>query len=107
MGLWGAAQAIAFGLGGLLGAVASDVARWLISAPGPAYASVFAAEGLLFLVAARLAWRVTVPGPAETAAPDESKSDSDGACAPGAANRPATVPSRAAGAHSPDLGAAA
>ncbi|MDZ7812047.1 MAG: hypothetical protein U5L74_02590 [Ideonella sp.] len=30
MGLWGAAQAVAFGLGGVLGTGASDLARWLI-----------------------------------------------------------------------------
>ena len=68
MGLWGAAQAIAFGLGGLVGAVASDVARHLIAAPGPAYATVFAAEGLAFLLAAALAWKVAVPAP--TAQPE-------------------------------------
>lgn len=58
MGLWGAAQAIAFGLGGLAGTVASDVARHLLGSPAAAYATVFAAEGLLFLVAAVLAARV-------------------------------------------------
>ncbi len=58
MGLWGAAQAIAFGLGGLAGAAASDLARWLIGSPGAAYATVFAAEAVLFLVAARLAGRI-------------------------------------------------
>lgn len=58
MGLWGAAQAIAFGAGGLLGAVASDVARLLIGPPALAYASVFAAEALLFVAAAVLAWRI-------------------------------------------------
>jgi BCD family chlorophyll transporter-like MFS transporter len=55
MGLWGAAQAIAFGIGGLVGTAASDVARWLIVTPGTAYAVVFALEALLFLAAARLA----------------------------------------------------
>jgi BCD family chlorophyll transporter-like MFS transporter len=55
MGLWGAAQAIAFGAGGLLGAAASDVARRFITSPGEAYALVFALEALLFVVAARLA----------------------------------------------------
>jgi BCD family chlorophyll transporter-like MFS transporter len=58
MGLWGAAQAIAFGIGGLAGAAASDLARLLIGATGPAYAVVFAAEALLFLVAAVLAARI-------------------------------------------------
>ena len=58
MGLWGAAQAVAFGLGGFLGATASDVARWLIGSPGLAYGIVFAAEAALFLYAARLAWGI-------------------------------------------------
>jgi MFS transporter, BCD family, chlorophyll transporter len=61
MGLWGAAQALAFGLGGLAGAAASDLARWLIGSAGAAYASVFAAEALLFLVAARLATCIDKP----------------------------------------------
>ena len=58
MGLWGAAQAIAFGLGGFLGAAAVDVARAVMDAPAPAFALVFAVEGLIFLVAAALALRV-------------------------------------------------
>jgi MFS transporter, BCD family, chlorophyll transporter len=58
MGLWGAAQAVAFGLGGFLGAVASDVARAFIELPGPAYGTVFAAEAALFVLAARLAIRL-------------------------------------------------
>ena len=55
MGLWGAAQALAFGAGGLLGTGASDVARVVLGAPAPAYAAVFVAEAAVFLVAARLA----------------------------------------------------
>ncbi len=58
MGMWGAAQAIAFGLGGLIGTAASDLARMLIAAPGLAYASVFALEAMLFVVSAALAWRI-------------------------------------------------
>ncbi len=58
MGLWGAAQAIAFGLGGFLGTVASDVARAFFQLAGTAYATVFAAEALLFLCSALLAARV-------------------------------------------------
>ena len=61
MGLWGAAQAMAFGLGGLAGAAASDLARWLIGSPGAAYACVFALEALLFLVAAKLATCIDKP----------------------------------------------
>ena len=48
MGLWGAAQAIAFGLGGLLGTGASDLARWWLSEPAPAYSWVFGIEALMF-----------------------------------------------------------
>ena len=55
MGLWGAAQAIAFGLGGLAGTAASDLARLFFAAPGAAYASVFAFEAVMFLVAAHIA----------------------------------------------------
>jgi BCD family chlorophyll transporter-like MFS transporter len=60
MGLWGAAQALAFGAGGLAGAAASDLARWLIGPPGIAYASVFALEALLFVAAAALAARIGI-----------------------------------------------
>ena len=55
MGLWGAAQAIAFGLGGLLGTVASDLAHYLLGQPGTAYASVFGFEFAMFGVAAACA----------------------------------------------------
>ena len=61
MGLWGAAQAVAFGLGGLVGTGASDLARWLIGEPQMAYAVVFAGEGGLFLVAAWLAAGIGEP----------------------------------------------
>jgi len=61
MGLWGAAQAVAFGLGGLVGTGASDLARWLIASPGAAYAMVFALQALAFLLSAVLAWRLAAP----------------------------------------------
>jgi MFS transporter, BCD family, chlorophyll transporter len=61
MGLWGAAQAIGFAGGGLIGTAASDLARWWLGAPGPAYALVFAAEALLFVAAALLAQRIAMP----------------------------------------------
>lgn len=57
MGLWGAAQGVAFGLGGLLGTAASDLARWLLQDPGTAYAGVFAFEAAMFLFAAGIAAR--------------------------------------------------
>ena len=55
MGLWGAAQAVAFGMGGLVGTAASDLARWLIGTPAHAYAAVFAFEAALFVASAVLA----------------------------------------------------
>ncbi len=55
MGLWGAAQAIAFGFGGLAGTAASDIARLVFDSPGAAYACVFALEGTVFLIAAGIA----------------------------------------------------
>jgi BCD family chlorophyll transporter-like MFS transporter len=58
MGLWGAAQAIAFGLGGFLGTVASDLARYLFGSPVVAYSVVFGCEAALFVVAAVLAARI-------------------------------------------------
>ena len=58
MGLWGAAQAIAFGFGGLLGTAASDLAHWLLPSSGIAYGTVFAGEALLFIASALLASRI-------------------------------------------------
>lgn len=55
MGLWGAAQAFAFGIGGFLGTLASDAAHAVLKAPAVAYASVFAIEAGLFVVAAGMA----------------------------------------------------
>jgi BCD family chlorophyll transporter-like MFS transporter len=55
MGVWGAAQAIAFGLGGLIGALGVDGARALLSGTGPAFQLVFASEAALFLAGAGLA----------------------------------------------------
>jgi BCD family chlorophyll transporter-like MFS transporter len=65
IGLWGAAQALAFGLGGLLGTSASDLARALFGSPAAAYGAVFLAEAALFLCAARIAMTVfATPAPA-------------------------------------------
>jgi len=57
MGLWGAAQAIAAGFGGLLGAAAVDAMRTVVSDPS-AFGTVFLAEALLFLAAAAMAFRI-------------------------------------------------
>jgi BCD family chlorophyll transporter-like MFS transporter len=58
MGLWGASQAISFGIGGLAGAIAVDVARWAMSSAAVAYGTVFALEGVVFLLSALLAAQV-------------------------------------------------
>jgi MFS transporter, BCD family, chlorophyll transporter len=58
IGLWGGAQAIAFGVGGLLGAAASDIARALMESQSLAYASVFSIESGLFIASAYLASKV-------------------------------------------------
>ena len=58
MGVWGAAQGVAFGAGGFLGTLAVDLARLFASEPVTAYASVFAAEAVLFLVALLIGLRV-------------------------------------------------
>jgi BCD family chlorophyll transporter-like MFS transporter len=58
IGIWGAAQAVAFALGGLFGTGASDIARFFIADPAHAYGCVFVAEAGLFLAAALLAAKV-------------------------------------------------
>ena len=60
MGLWGAAQAIAFALGGFLGTVAVDVSRYWLDTPAISYGLVFACEGALFMVAASLARHIHI-----------------------------------------------
>ena len=57
MGLWGAAQAIAAGFGGLAGAAAADALRTTL-ADAPAFGTVFLVEAALFLAAAALAFRM-------------------------------------------------
>lgn len=68
MGVWGAAQAIAFGLGGLIGAVGVDIVRIAVGATTPAYQLVFAVEATLFVAAAALAMRVSRARPVLPAA---------------------------------------
>ena len=57
MGVWGAAQAIAFGLGGLIGAVGVDIGRAVTGSTSGTFLIVFGGEALLFLVAASLVLR--------------------------------------------------
>ncbi len=54
MGVWGAAQALAFGAGALLGPGLVEGGTALMHAPAPAYAAVFVVQALLFLLSARL-----------------------------------------------------
>jgi len=58
MGLWGAAQAMAAGFGGLGGAAAVDVMRRVMVADASAFGAVFAFEAALFVLSALLALRV-------------------------------------------------
>jgi BCD family chlorophyll transporter-like MFS transporter len=58
MGVWGAAQAISFGLGGLLGSIALDIGRHLTGADGTAFGLVFGLEALLFLISAIVALHI-------------------------------------------------
>jgi BCD family chlorophyll transporter-like MFS transporter len=57
MGIWGAAQAIAAGFGGLVGALAADIMRTFMT-DGPAFGAVFAFEASLFLAATIMAAKV-------------------------------------------------
>jgi len=59
MGVWGASQAIAFGLGGLTGAVGVDLARSTLGDDGAAFQLVFGIEAAAFLLAAVLAVKAT------------------------------------------------
>jgi len=57
MGLWGASQAIAAGIGGLTGAAAADVMRALTD-DATAFGAVFGLEAAVFVVAAVLAAQI-------------------------------------------------
>jgi BCD family chlorophyll transporter-like MFS transporter len=58
MGLWGAAQAIAAGFGGLTGAALADTLRMMAGSDATAFGAVFIIEALIFLAAAVLAARI-------------------------------------------------
>ncbi len=57
MGVWGASQAIAQGLGGFAGAALVDALR-LSESTANAFGIVFALEALLFVAAGWMAWRI-------------------------------------------------
>ncbi len=58
MGIWGAAQAIAAGFGGLLGAVLVDLMKLVSGTDEIAYGSVFLFEAAIFLVSATMAIKI-------------------------------------------------
>lgn len=67
MGVWGAAQALAFALGGLLGTAMADLAGQWMSQLATAYGSVFLLEAVAFLLAAILGGRLSTVDPTTTA----------------------------------------
>ena len=72
MGLWGAAQAVAAGFGGLLGAILADLLRLVLAGDAEAFGTVFLLEAALFVAAAMMAARImTAPTPATVAIPGE------------------------------------
>jgi BCD family chlorophyll transporter-like MFS transporter len=71
MGLWGAAQAIAAGFGGFLGAALVDGMRLISPNAAEAYGTVFMIEAALFVGAAFLALRVVATGGSPQLAPGE------------------------------------
>jgi BCD family chlorophyll transporter-like MFS transporter len=62
MGLWGAAQAVAFALGGFMGTAVVDIMRWWLGSPTTAFAVVFLIEAALFVTAAGLAAGIETQG---------------------------------------------
>jgi BCD family chlorophyll transporter-like MFS transporter len=75
MGLWGASQAIAAGLGGLFGAAAVDVVRHLTD-DATAFGLVFTLEAALFGIAALMAAQIIGAG---QGAPDIKRFQGDSA----------------------------
>ena len=63
MGVWGASQAVAFGTGGLLGAVIVDQLRFIMGQDGTAFQWVFAIEAIIFVLAALVATGTSLTRP--------------------------------------------
>jgi BCD family chlorophyll transporter-like MFS transporter len=59
MGMWGAAQALAFAAGGVAGTAGVDLARYALGDATAAYSLVFAAEAVCFVIATLLAVRIS------------------------------------------------
>jgi len=79
MGLWGAAQALALGAGGLIGAGLVDIARWALGSALGAYGAVFVIEAIAFVAAAMLAVRIGRDAPQDEARSAEFESAPTGA----------------------------
>ncbi|WP_431282002.1 BCD family MFS transporter [Humitalea sp. 24SJ18S-53] len=62
MGMFGAAQAVAFGLGGLAGTILLDVGRLVAGGTLGGYATVFVVDAVLFLAAGVMAQRIGLVG---------------------------------------------
>ena len=75
MGVWGAAQALAFGGGGLLGTMIADVARGVLGSPALGYAVVFGLEAVGFAVAVWIARTIRIAS--STPAPADVERESD------------------------------
>ncbi len=71
MGVWGAAQAGAFAIGGFLGAMGVDLMRGLLHQSGPAFLFVFCAEAMVFLASAVLAGKLEAAPSRPTGAPQD------------------------------------
>ena len=68
MGVWGAAQALAFALGGIVGTGLADLARWGGASALDAYAFVFVIEAAAFVASGEIARRLGgAPAPAARA----------------------------------------
>jgi BCD family chlorophyll transporter-like MFS transporter len=68
MGVFGAAQAIGFGIGSFAGTLLADLFRLLTGSHALGYGAVFALESLIFLAAALMALRLTAGAPQDSRA---------------------------------------
>ena len=83
MGVFGASQAIAFGIGGFAGTALVDLLKAVLDVPAIAYAAVFGLEALLFIAAAGLATAIGARG----AGPSQTQSPGAGRLSPRRAGR--------------------
>jgi BCD family chlorophyll transporter-like MFS transporter len=75
MGVWGAAQAGAFAIGGFLGAMGVDVMRGLLHESAGAFLFVFCAEAVIFLASAVLAGKLEAAPSRSSGAPGDLAGD--------------------------------